>query len=78
MYVTDGKRNLGLAERIVVRAVCARIGKDMAKGWTESIDASWTPAEVRSMLAEKDIREWSVSPTFLDLEISKRIARPST
>lgn len=78
VYVTDGKRNLGLAERIVVRGVCARIGKDMAKGWTESIGASWTPAEVRAMLAEKGITDWSVKPAFLDLEISKRIARQPT
>ncbi|HNY16887.1 MAG TPA: class I SAM-dependent methyltransferase [Treponemataceae bacterium] len=72
VYVTDSKRNLGLAERLVVRAVCKRIGKDMSKGWTESIGASWTPAEIRAILAEREIRDWSVHPTFLDLEIGKR------
>lgn len=75
LYITDEKRNLGFAERIIVRAVCARIGKDMAKGWTDSIGAGWTPAEVRAMLAERDIREWTVRSTFLALSISRPVDR---
>lgn len=73
VYITDSKRNLGLAERLIVRAVCARIGKDMAKGWTDSIGASWTPAEIRAMLEEKGIRDWIVNPTFLGLSIARAV-----
>lgn len=73
VYITDSKRNLGVAERLVVRVACARIGKDMAKGWTDSIGASWTPVEVRGMLAEKNIGGWTVNPTFLGLSVSRRI-----
>jgi ubiquinone/menaquinone biosynthesis C-methylase UbiE len=69
VFIVDGKRNQGLVENLVIRAVSRRIGKAMAAGWKDSIRASWTPAELREIFAANRLNRWTAWPVFLDLVI---------
>jgi ubiquinone/menaquinone biosynthesis C-methylase UbiE len=75
VFIVDGKRNQGLAENLIIRAVSRRIGDLMAEGWKNSIRASWTPAELRAIFAKNGLSRWSVWPVFLDLVIGRNPSR---
>ena len=72
VFITDSRRNLTIAEILIVKTVCKRIGAAMAVGWRNSIAASWTPEEMRNAFKSADIDRWRSTAHFFSLEIHKR------
>ncbi|MFA7118805.1 MAG: methyltransferase domain-containing protein [Sphaerochaetaceae bacterium] len=73
VFIVDSKRNLTLVEQMVVRLACMHLGPSMAQAWRNSIRASWTSRELRTLFRESDLSQWTVSSHFLDLVIERKV-----
>jgi SAM-dependent methyltransferase len=76
--IMDERRDIGVAAKLVVSALCAFSLGEMGKHWRSSIAAGYTAGEVRIFLSEAGFEDVSVAPGFLGLTaVAKRWRSPA-
>jgi len=69
IYIGDGRRNIGLAARVMVNVAGPLIAGKMARFWKSSIAAGYTGEEVSRMVSGVGA-DWTVRESFMDLRIT--------
>ncbi|MFH0842255.1 MAG: class I SAM-dependent methyltransferase [Bacteroidota bacterium] len=69
LYIHDSRRDMNFPGRMLVTILSRFIPKNMGYYWRTSVAASYTPEEVRGMLDNNGLNDWSVESEMMDLII---------
>jgi SAM-dependent methyltransferase len=69
IFIHDSRRDLGLGGHLILYGIGKLMAGKMWKDWKSSINASYTPAEIKQILAKTDL-SWSVQGDLMDLSIT--------
>ncbi|MBN1888974.1 MAG: class I SAM-dependent methyltransferase [Thermoflexales bacterium] len=69
LYIRDSRRDQGWGARAIVNIMGPLLAGKMAKYWRSSIAASYTPAELESMLRSMSLDTWVVKADFMDVAL---------
>jgi ubiquinone/menaquinone biosynthesis C-methylase UbiE len=68
IFIQDNRRDYGLGGKIILHVFGPVMAGKMYKGWTNSLNASYTPEEVRQFLAEINVN-WTITTDVMELAI---------
>jgi ubiquinone/menaquinone biosynthesis C-methylase UbiE len=71
LYIHDSRRDMNITGRIIVSVFSRFIQGKMGYYWRSSVNASYTPEEIKAMLAQTGINDWKVESDMMDLTIYK-------
>jgi ubiquinone/menaquinone biosynthesis C-methylase UbiE len=71
ILIQDGRRDLGFRAKFVVNVLGRIIAGKMLRYWKESLNASYTPEELRHLLDDLGYNDWKVREYFLGVSIEK-------
>jgi ubiquinone/menaquinone biosynthesis C-methylase UbiE len=71
IFIHDFRRDMSIFGRLIVNIISKFLPYNMGKHWKASIAASYTPDEIKEILAKIDCKEWQVSSDLMDLIIYK-------
>ncbi len=71
IYVQDGRRDLNLFGKFILNILGRFFAGKMWKYWKSSINASYTPDEMKAILKKTPIRDWTINSDVLNLSIVK-------
>jgi len=69
LYIHDSRRDMNTIGRLIVAIFSRFIPNNMGYYWRTSVAASYTPAEVMTMLEKNGLNDWSVESDLMDLVI---------
>lgn len=69
IYIQDGRRDIGLGAKFIVNCPGRILAGKEWKYWKSSINAGYTPVELRAMLSEVPKPSWDVQSNFMELWI---------
>lgn len=69
VYITDGRRDLGLRAKFILHVPGRLIAGKMWRYWKSSIQASYTPEEVRDFTSQVPRCDWIVKSHFMGLSV---------
>ena len=69
LLIRDGRRDLGLGGKFIVNVLGRIFAGKMWKYWKSSLDASYTPLEIRDFLKQILGLDWVVKEDIMDISI---------
>lgn len=70
LYVEDHRRDIGFFAKCIVNVIGPLMAGKMVKYWKSSINAGYTPEEIKRMIKKLDRKNWIVNADILSLSIS--------
>jgi ubiquinone/menaquinone biosynthesis C-methylase UbiE len=71
ILVKDGRRDLGFRAKFVINTLGRMMAGKMLRHWKGSLNASYTPEEIRHLLDDLGYNDWKVREDFLGVTIEK-------
>lgn len=72
--IADGRRDIGFGAKIIFKIARLFIGKQMSFWWKSSINASYTPEEVRTMLDQTALKgKYEIKMDLFDITIHNKL-----
>ena len=69
VYISDERRDIGLRAKFVVNFIGPIVAGKQLKYWKSSINASYTPEELKQFIKEVPVSNWEVKSNFLQASI---------
>ena len=69
LLIRDGRRDLGLGGKFIVNVLGRILAGKMWKYWKSSLDASYTPMEIRDFLKQIPDLNWVVKEDIMDISV---------